>query len=370
MTEHRIGTQEEWQAGGDARAKEEKEKPRVTPPPHRRRLCLEHLEDRINPMSITVNSIADIAVPPAGTVTLRSAIIAVNGKNDMMNTISLDDATAPVIGTIVLGSELDTIQVNCTIQGPSAAQGTLTVSRDTTQAAFRIFTTGFKSVAINNLTITNGSGDVGGGILALGNLSLSGDTFYDNTASSGGALASATDTCQLTLAQVDIHSNTATGNGGGIYNKGSLTIGGSSIYSNSATLGGGGIYNLSTGNLNLTSTDIFGNSTNGTGGGILNNGNLSWDGGELNANTAAVSGAGLFDDSASNITIQNINIESNDATGAGGGIYITAQSTVFLDTCFMSGNLAPAGSGAGVAYKAGANFVPQNCTLNDPIDQV
>jgi hypothetical protein len=321
-------------------------------------------------MSVVVNSLADLAVPPVGTVTLRSAIIAVNAKNDMMNTISFANAAGPLTGTIVLGSALDSISANCTIQGPTAAQGTLTVERDTTKAAFRIFTTGFSSVAINNLTITDGSSVSGGGIFAFGNLSLNRDTLFGNTASSGGALASSANTCQLTLTQVDIHSNTATGNGGGIYNLGILNIGNSSIYSNSATTAGGRIYNADSGNLDLTSTDIFGNSSANLGGGIYNEGKMFWDGGELNANSAAVAGAGLYDNSAFNITIQNIHIERNDASkGVGGGIYLE-KGTVFLDACFMSGNLALPNQGAGVAYKPGANFVPQNCTLNDPVDQV
>ena len=45
------------------------------PQPYRRaRLGVEPLEDRCVPATFTVNSTADTAAPPAGTVTLRSAI--------------------------------------------------------------------------------------------------------------------------------------------------------------------------------------------------------------------------------------------------------------------------------------------------------
>ena len=260
-----------------------------------------------------------------------------------------------------------------TIQGPAASVGTLEIQRDTTMPAFRIFTTGLRDVTINDLLIAYGSDPLGGGIYSQGNLNLNRDTFLENTADNGGAIAAGSTTSQLILHNVDIHYNTATGLGGGIYNRGALDIFDSSIYSNRASAGtgsGGGIFNSASGSLNLTATDIYSNTAGLLGGGIYNYGNLSWDGGRLYANSTGGSGGGLCEDSTATITIQNVNISSNQAlNGGGGGIYLV-QGTVFLDTCFLGGNKAKPGLGDGVAYKAGTNFVPQNCTLNDAIVQV
>src|SRR5580765_1698949 len=52
------------------------------------RLQLEPLEDRLAPAVFNVNSLADILNPPAGVVTLRSAIQAANA-NSSVNTINL-----------------------------------------------------------------------------------------------------------------------------------------------------------------------------------------------------------------------------------------------------------------------------------------
>src|ERR1700736_514203 len=55
---------------------------------HQARPNLELLEDRLAPAVINVNSLADILVPPTGTVTLRSAIQTANTTTGN-NTINL-----------------------------------------------------------------------------------------------------------------------------------------------------------------------------------------------------------------------------------------------------------------------------------------
>src|SRR5262249_34842314 len=57
--------------------------------PRRVHLGLEHLEDRLVPATFNVNSLADMVNPPAGTVTLRSAIQMANQSLDRSNTINL-----------------------------------------------------------------------------------------------------------------------------------------------------------------------------------------------------------------------------------------------------------------------------------------
>ena len=79
-----------------------------------------------------------------------------------------DDVIAiAVSGTINLGGPLPDLSTNIEIVGPAASL--LTVRRDT-EGAYRIFTvaTG-ATVALSDLTISNGFGTDGGGIYTLGN---------------------------------------------------------------------------------------------------------------------------------------------------------------------------------------------------------
>src|SRR5438445_4765696 len=66
-------------------------KPSLPNSARRTRLVLEALEDRFAPAVFNVNSLADILNPPAGTVTLRSAIQAANatfGDNTINLTVA------------------------------------------------------------------------------------------------------------------------------------------------------------------------------------------------------------------------------------------------------------------------------------------
>jgi predicted outer membrane repeat protein len=99
------------------------------------------------------------------------------------------------------------------------------------------------TAAISNLTLTNGSATVGGGIRNAGT---------------------------LTVTNTTISGNTATTIGGGIHNSGTLMLDESTLTANTATTAGGGIHNAGT--LTVASSTINGNTTTGTGGGIENAG--------------------------------------------------------------------------------------------------
>ena len=141
-------------------------------------------------MTYTVNSLADTDDGFCDTspdCTLREAINAANA-NSGADTI---DATG-VTGTIDLTGALPDITGDVTINGPGA--NLLTVRRDT-GGDYRIFNIiGDFNVAIDGLTISNGSapfGDpdvLGGGIRkeGTGTLTVTNSTLKDNFAASGG----------------------------------------------------------------------------------------------------------------------------------------------------------------------------------------
>jgi predicted outer membrane repeat protein len=121
----------------------------------------------------------------------------------------------------------------------------------------------------------------------------------------------------VTLTDTSVDHNTASGNGGGIYNSGysgtaALNLDNSDVTSNTVTGNGGGIYNDGAGG---TATVTFANTTNGTG---------------VSKNTA-VQGGGLYNTNDTGTATVNLDthtsVNKNTASGPlvagvspGGGI--------------------------------------------------
>jgi hypothetical protein len=205
----------------------------------------------------------------------------------------------------------------------------------------------------------------------------------------------------LTISTSAIASNQATGGiggryggqdgygqGGGLYNLGTLTVTSCTLSGNSATPSGrydaaegGGIYNSVTGTLMVSNSTLSGNSANGlyaSGGGISNHGALtvsnstlsgnsagpyypSGGGGINNSDTLTVSNSTLSGNSATygggienggTLTINNSTLSGNSAYLAGGGIYNAYLSTLTVSNSTLSGNSA-SNAGGGIDWLAG-----------------
>src|SRR5262249_48530289 len=108
-----------------------------------------------------------------GNISLRSALTAANSSTDPNNEIDVSGVT----GTMTLKSALPSITKNDDIIGPGS--GSLTVQRDPMQGNFRIFlinpgsTTGIEGMTLKKgwAGDTDNNGD-GGGILNKGSLTL------------------------------------------------------------------------------------------------------------------------------------------------------------------------------------------------------
>ncbi len=96
----------------------------------------------------------------------------------------------------------------------------------------------------------------------------------------------------VVMQNLTVSGGNVTDSGGGIYNRGTLSLIGSTISSNSATNQGGGLYNQ--GNLTIANSTFFGNSATGQGGAIANDGTIA--------------------------TVANSTIAGNSAAGQGGGV--------------------------------------------------
>lgn len=278
--------------------------------------------------TITVVSAGD-----SGVGTLRTAIAnAANG--DVINFA----LTYPV--TIFLTNGELLVDKNITIAGPGAAN--LTISGNN---GGRIFHVGPSNTAtISAVTILDGlvtAGGVGAGIyLESATLTLSGCTVRSNratggTTAHGGGIYGTQST--LNVFNCTLDSNVAGGNGGGIYNLGSIvTVDKSTITGNSA-VNGGGVFSGS-GTVSLTNSLVYTNTAT-HGGGIANLGTLG----------------------SATLTINNCTLSSNTVSGAsatGSQIHnarqLTTTSATISNSTVLSNNVAANYAGGAVYNENGA----------------
>jgi CSLREA domain-containing protein len=217
------------------------------------------------------------------------------------------------------------------------------------------------TVKMSNLTIENGSVstsssfDFGGGILNRGDLTLLSCTVRNNSAGEqGGGIYS--DEYSLTVQDSTFSGNTATNKGGGIYNHldGDLTVTNSTFSGNRATKeDGGGICNV--GNLTLSNSTFSGNTTDeyGYGGGIMN---LDWakmTNSTFFGNTAAERGGGFAN--AGGAELINVTFSGNGAP-SGGAIYNAQPATFVKLTNTIAANSTTGANCAGAVTDGGGNL--------------
>jgi hypothetical protein len=285
-------------------------------------------------------------------------------------------------------------------------------------------------VTISNATFSgnvadndgNNTGDGGGifhnrGILTLTSTSMSGTA---NTAVNGGGLAhrfvsgvSPSNTSTISINGGSISGNTATAEGGAIFQDSTneagtgsvINIGTSSavtIQSNTARTNGGAIANLNSGDVNITGGAVSGNTAdsdnnnNGDGGGIYNSnaavvmsggasigqsgsannavngggvrhvsGTMTMTGGSVSFNTAKNNGGGVS--AAATVTFNSgVSFTNNSANVSGGAVHITAGTANINGGGVIQGNTADndnngTGDGGGI-FNGGATVLLPNST--------
>lgn len=297
--------------------------------------------------TITVDSTAN-TVADDGLCTLREAITAAN----------TDSASGATPGECPAGSGSDTIELGVSlnyilevVDNSTAGDNGLpaitsqitihgngsTIERDALAPDFRIVHVEVGgNLTLNNMTITGGAASGGGGI--------------DNRGT-------------LTITDGAVSGNSASSDGGGIQNNGTLNITNSSLGGNTATRFGGGIINSLSAVSTVTNSTLMGNSA-GLGGGIFNSisGAATITDGTLSGNTATSNGGGIHN--SGTMTIKNSNLSGNSANGllfreGGGGIQNNSTMTITNST--LTGNTA-ANSGGGILNNDILNVT--NTTLN------
>jgi hypothetical protein len=173
------------------------------------------------------------------------------------------------------------------------------------------------TVALSGLTIQDGYlpfGDNGGGILNRGALTVSNSTFSGNRAEQGGAINNQPGGT-LTVSNSTFSGNSAD-SGAGIFSYGPLMASNSTFSSNSARYGGGAIVNI--GELTVYNS-TFSDNAAPNGGGILNlllRSRMTVTGTLFNGNSSSSSGAAIMSPHGSgsvNTSCFESNIDSGSA---------------------------------------------------------
>ncbi|WP_027360161.1 DUF4347 domain-containing protein [Desulforegula conservatrix] len=182
----------------------------------------------------------------------------------------------------------------------------------------------FSGADIQGLVIQNGSASDGGGICNRGFLSISNSEIRNcNAVSAGAAIVNYGN---IQLDNVSIHNN-STEYGGGIFNTGtSFSIKNSYIFDNIAQKSGAGLFNCTKALVN--SSEIYDNIASEFGGGICNTGTsiLSITNSDIHGNRASIGGAGLSSDGKT--VIESSEIYQNSGSTFGGGILIIKDISI------------------------------------------
>ena len=119
----------------------------------------------------------------------------------------------------------------------------------------------------------------------------------------------------MTINTSYLSGNSASTDGGAIYNRGALALSNSTVAYNSAS-SGGGIFNLNSGVMDqIQNTILTGNTSSTYGGGIANAGNLTVSICTLSDNSASSGGGGVYN--SGTVTIGGCTL-SNDSASLGG----------------------------------------------------
>jgi CSLREA domain-containing protein len=326
--------------------------------------------------NFTVNSTSDTidtnpgggtCADPFGNCTLRAAIMEANAFPGA-------DVIILPAGTYILtisgtgedrAGDLD-IRTDQTIKGVGAASSI--IDGGGIDRVLEVHAT----VQIDGVTVRNGnSPSDGGGILNRGTLTLNNSAVSNNSAdtaigSGGGGIANVLGT--LTLNNSTVSNNSAIGAGGGILNRGTLTLNGSTVSTNSADLGGG-ILNSAGGRLIFNSSILSANDAANQGGGIRDGGSTTLTNVTVSGNSANL-GGGIFRGGGTGPLIaRNVTVSGNLAN-RGGGIY--SSGTLLLKNGIVANS--PGGNCAGAV--GGVTSQDHNldsdgtCGFNGPNDLV
>ena len=234
--------------------------------------------------TITVNSLADPGITADHFCSLREAISNANAKadttsGDCAKGTGNDTIVFNLSGTIALASNLPPILHILEIDGTGQA---ITIDGGGASQAFLNFS---GVVTLNNLTIANGhtAAGNGGGVFNNGSLTVSNCTFVGNTAAAGGAISNGAPAGTLAVSNCTFSGNVSAA-GGAIESTHGGTVRSSTFANNSSGSSSAGAAILASNTTVQVTNSIMAGSTGANcgvvGSGVVGNGgdNISDDG--------------------------------------------------------------------------------------------
>lgn len=240
----------------------------------------------------------------SGPGSLRAAIEAANANPGPDN---IRFASSAYVEPIQLQDFLPTITDSVDIRGAGARR--IVVDGGGIVRVLRI-APGASTVELRNMVLTNGNAAFGAGLYNQG----------PNT----------------TLRNVHIIANDTTGDGGGVYDEGTLLMVDSLVLGNSAGDDGGGIFTDIGGNTRVVDTTVRGNSTylssaSSNGGGLyVTSGTLSVERSLVEGNTASGNGGGLINVGGTLDVVNTTVVDNRSILGRGGGLSNDGTTTTVL----------------------------------------
>ncbi|MCA9901668.1 MAG: hypothetical protein KC433_25985 [Anaerolineales bacterium] len=210
----------------------------------------------------------------------------------------------------------------------------------------------------------------GGGIFNRGVLTLTfGIVIQGNTAQFGGGIENANNS-SLYAEGIEVYGNTAESNpgtepsaGGGIENLGTLTLANSIVRNNNAPYGAGV---ANGGTLTVSDSNIYSNIAGKRGGGIHNSYNLTVQTSNVYDNEAGSEGGGGISSESGTVMVMETAVYNNSAQFGGGIIHnVDAGLNSFVITnSTLSGNSAT-GTGGALRNAGIATTTLNNVTINN-----
>jgi parallel beta-helix repeat protein len=220
--------------------------------------------------------------------------------------------------------------------------------------------------------VTANRADGGGGIYVLNsaNARLTGNIFYDNTATSwGGGIFLEYDGAVM-LDDNTILSNTAAYRGGGacLFFSDGVTLSHNAVLSNTAsepsgTAIGGGVYLNGCHDATLSGNTLLGNAADEAGGGVYltESRHATLSGNTILDNVAQEKGGGVYASESHSATLGGNVILNNIAHSDGGGVYLLSSANARLDNNVVGDNRAGF-FGSGI-YIGGSDACLRHTTL-------
>lgn len=317
------------------------------------------LEQATEPVVVTVNDVeivnGEIGVyVTAATLILNQTTISRNEGEGMWalgsaSLLNLDMGTIELYNSRVIsnggrgGINRGTMVLSNTIVSENGGGGLLNLNQ------YSRFSSGGDLSIYHSMISSHTITGTGGGISSSGVLRIEDSAIFGNSATNGGGVEIFYESGDLLgrpsfpiIVNTDIYSNSASGQGGGIYSDDFLTLEKSRIYENVAGSGGGGIANILLSSddnqyfnqMVIEQSEIMSNSAE-LGGGIYQEGTLLLDLVLIGQNRAAA-GGGLYNGGEGEVT--RLSLVGNQATGNGGGVYNGGQ--IRFEHATLSGNRA------------------------------